>query len=279
MLTRSLLTVIATLLILSGCGEAQQSAKMLNLPAQDGYTGIPVIAVAEAATPATPDNIHPQQSIPFLMGQSAQEKQFVTIDERYASRKDMTLQAEVYDAFKKMHKAAEKDGIQLVIKSATRNFDYQKQIWDGKWTGARKVEGKDLSKTISNPVQRALKILENSSMPGSSRHHWGTDIDLNAFTNDYFSSGKGKQEYAWLQANAARFGFCQPYTRKGDGRDSGYNEERWHWTYMPLSKPYTVDAIQLLKNNMFRDFKGAETAASVGIVENYVAGINKQCLQ
>ncbi len=37
-----------------------------------------------------------------------------------------------------------------------------------------------------------------------------------------------------LTANAAKFGFCQPYNVKTDRK--GYNEEKWHWSFMPLSK-------------------------------------------
>lgn len=229
---------------------------------------------AEQPPPAA---VNPQDAVAFLMGKSGVEERFVTIASRYASRDGMKLQPDVYEAFKKMHAAAKKDGIKLIIKSATRNFNYQRGIWERKWTGKRKVDGKNLSKSIPDPVKRALKILENSSMPGSSRHHWGTDIDLNSFNNNYFRSGKGKREYDWLVANAAQFGFCQPYTAKGADRSTGYNEERWHWSYKPLSQHYTADAGFYLGDNLFRGFKGAETAGQIHIVGNYVLGINSDC--
>lgn len=275
MLIPPLLTLIVSLTILSGCGESDlATTKTFHLPAKTAAAAQPV------ATTTTDKDISDREkaaSVSFLMGKAGAEKQFVRIDSRYAAREGMVLQAEAYEAFKLMHQAAQQDGIKLVIKSATRNFNYQRRIWEGKWTGSRKVEGKNLSKSIPDPRQRALKILENSSMPGSSRHHWGTDIDLNAFTNDYFRQGKGKREYEWLQANAARFGFCQTYTLK-NGQRTGYNEERWHWSYLPLSKPYTQQAANSLRDTMFSDFKGADTATQIGIVKNYVLGINKQCL-
>ncbi|MFM9004881.1 MAG: D-alanyl-D-alanine carboxypeptidase family protein [Flavobacteriales bacterium] len=40
-----------------------------------------------------------------------------------------------------------------------------------------------------------------SSMPGTSRHHWGTDIDLNSVEPSYFLSGKGLLIYQWLSAH------------------------------------------------------------------------------
>lgn len=58
----------------------------------------------------------------------------------------------------------------IPIISALRNLTSQGNIWNGKWTGAYK--------NITNPVLRGLGILEYSSMPGTSRHHWGTGTSL-----------------------------------------------------------------------------------------------------
>lgn len=220
-------------------------------------------------------------SIDYLMGKFNPEmdKNFIKIEKKYASRTGMYLHKKTYEAFKKMHALAKTDGINLTIRSATRNFKSQKGIWEAKWTGQRKVEGgQDVSKTIPDPKQRALKILEYSSMPSTSRHHWGTDIDINAFTNEYFSKGKGKKEYDWLVANAASFGFCQPYTPKGKERPDGYNEEKWHWSYLPLSVPLINQAKLRFKNEMVQGFKGSETATEIDVVKKYVLGINQECL-
>ena len=216
----------------------------------------------------------------FIMGKfnPASQPGFVKIDAKYADRSGLYLQKEVYEQFKKMYAAALRDGIHLQIRSATRNFDYQKGIWEKKWTGVRKVDGKNLAKTIADPTQRAKKILLYSSMPGSSRHHWGTDIDLNAFENSWFSTGKGLKIYQWLQANAADYGFCQVYTNKAEDNRTGYEEEKWHWSYVPLSRGYTEFAKQHLKDEDFSGFKGAETAKAVDIVGNYVLGIAKNCV-
>ena len=114
-------------------------------------------------------------------------------------------------------------------------------------------------------------------MPGSSRHHWGTDIDINALENSYFESGRGLKEYEWLKKHAADFGFCQPYSPKGPERPEGYNEEKWHWSYLPLARPLTQQAKLRLNNEALKGFRGAEAASGVSIVDNYVLGINKAC--
>ncbi len=222
-----------------------------------------------------------QQKFPIdeIMGKidPPTHKDFIEMSTEHASKKKMYLRKDAYEAFKKMYIAAQKDGINLKVLSATRPFNHQKSIWEAKWTGKRLVSGKSLAKTIPKPIPRALKILQYSSMPGTSRHHWGTDIDINAFENEYFAKGKGKQEYDWLVTHASDYGFCQPYTPKGTERPNGYNEEKWHWSYMPISKTLTKQAKNELKDEMIKGFKGAETAPEIGIVEKYILGISKHC--
>ena len=96
-------------------------------------------------------------------------------------------------------------------------------------------------------IENAKKILLYSSMPSTSRHHWGTDIDINSLEPSYFEYGRGKIEYDWLVKNGAKFGFCQTYSdfAKND-RSSGYQEESWHWTYMPKSKKNSVNSVSIL---------------------------------
>lgn len=203
---------------------------------------------------------------------------FELIPIKYADREGMYLRRDVLAAFIKMFEAAKKDGIKLQIRSATRNFTYQKGIWERKWTGATILsDGTNVAKDLNNPKEKALKILEYSSMPGTSRHHWGTDIDLNSFSNAFFEKGDGKVLYDWMLKNAASYGFCQPYTAKGPNRPNGYNEEKWHWTYLPLGSEITAFAKENLKNQMISGFQGSETAVEIDVVGKYVLGINQGC--
>jgi len=231
---------------------------------------------------ATNFSIDPQLEVSnrFLMGKFSASKRsdFIKINKRYASRGGMYMQKLPYDAFRAMHADAKRNGISLKIISASRSFYHQKSIWEGKWNGKRRVGGiRNIKRSIKNPTKRAIKILEYSSMPGSSRHHWGTDIDLNAFNNQYFEQGKGKQVYAWLVRNAPRYGFCQPYTQKDASRPYGYNEEKWHWSFKPLSSSYTQQVQRRLTDSIFKGFDGANTAARIGIINRYVLGIHANC--
>ena len=224
---------------------------------------------------------HMDVDLDYIMGkfEPNQNSDFIEIASKYASREGMYLRKEAYEAFLKMHAAAAEDGVDLKILSATRNFAAQKRIWEAKWTGTRLVQGgENLAQSTPDHKERALKILRWSSMPGSSRHHWGTDIDINDFENEYFETGKGLKEYNWLVKNAAAFGYCQPYTPKNDLRPNGYNEEKWHWSYLPIAKPLSDAAKSHLRNEMIKGFKGSETAESIDILNNFILGINNACL-
>ena len=224
-----------------------------------------------------PDESEKDFTVDYIMGHfdPAAHPDFVLVDIQHADREGLYLRKDTYDAFVKMYEHALRDGIRLQIRSATRNFNYQKGIWEAKWTGAKLIEnGENLSQTTPDAKERALKILRYSSMPGSSRHHWGTDIDLNSFDNSWFEAGPGLNIYTWLSKHADDYGFCQPYSA---GRQAGYQEERWHWSYMPVSQKLTSLAKKELKNEMIKGFLGSETAVMIDVVNNYVLGINEEC--
>jgi len=207
----------------------------------------------------------------------ATDADFAKIEAKYTTKSNIYLRKDAYTAFVEMHAAALKDGIDLKIISAARPFAHQKSIWEAKWTGARKVGGKDLSKAMPDGKDRALEILKFSSMPGTSRHHWGTDIDLNSLQNSWFAQGKGLRIYKWLQDNALVYGYCQTYTPKGADRPHGYEEEKWHWSYLPISMDMVQQYEKYLKDTDIAGFKGSEVAGEIGVVEKYVLGINPSC--
>jgi zinc D-Ala-D-Ala carboxypeptidase len=208
----------------------------------------------------------------------AKHPDFTTIAPKHTTLTKAYLRKDAYDAFKSMYAAAEKEGIQLTIISATRNFAAQKKIWEDKWTGKRKMsDGSNLAKMTSDPNQRALQILAYSSMPSTSRHHWGTDMDFINLNNEYFEKGKGATAYQWLLKNAANYGFCQPYTPKDAARPNGYHEEKWHWSYLPIAQKLTEMYPKKVPYHQINGFIGHETAVSIDVIKNYVQGINRTC--
>lgn len=218
-------------------------------------------------------------SVEFLTGKfnPAKDTSFTECDLEYANRTGIFIQEETYKAFIKMFYAAKNDGVNLKIISGTRNFNYQKSIWEQKWNGGRMVDGKNLANTVKDPVERAKIILKFSSMPGTSRHHWGTDMDLNSMENNYFETTQGKKVYDWLGNNASKYGFCQPFSALGEGRKTGYQEEKWHWSYMPLAKTYLKEYQKKVTYENITGFAGSKTAKELEVIKNYVMSINMAC--
>ncbi len=205
-----------------------------------------------------------------------------------ATRSGLKLEAKTLVKFKEMRAEAKKVGIDLFVLSGYRSFADQKRIWDNKFTGKTKVAGKDLS-TEKNPRNKILAILTYSSMPGTSRHHWGTDFDIafsknnqpDSLLNRSWETGKGKEAYTWLTQNASRFGFCQPYQGTPDKRNPGtftygYNEEKWHWSYKPVSRNFTNAYKDQMDNLKPSGFSGADTGTE--FYEQFILNVDPDCL-
>jgi hypothetical protein len=87
-----------------------------------------------------------------------------------------------------------------------------------------------------SPDQRVWEILQTSSAPGTSRHHWGTDLDLFDDTPALWAPGQVLADaYTWLVSNAAFYGFVQPFMPPRSRETMCYAEERWHWSYFPVA--------------------------------------------
>jgi LAS superfamily LD-carboxypeptidase LdcB len=114
------------------------------------------------------------------------------------------------EAFQKMKLAASEENISMEIVSAYRSFQRQKEIFEGKY---KKFTNQGLS-----PMDAIEKIIEYSTIPGTSRHHWGTDIDIidaNASPRPssvlqpelFHGDGPFCKLKDWLNENAAKYGF------------------------------------------------------------------------
>ena len=213
----------------------------------------------------------------YLIGDfdPAIDSDFVLIDKKYTPpKKTFYLRKEVYQAFLKLYKAAKKDSIQIKIVSAIRNFDYQKNLWDEKWNNAKIINEGDTS--IPDTLTRVTMLMKYLSMPGTSRHHWGTDIDLNSGDPDYYFTDEGDKFYKWMKVNAAKFGFCQPYILKRYNPLS-VQEERWHWSYLPLAHKFLEEYIKTVSYEDIKGFNGSEKAITLDVIKNYVLNINAGC--
>ena len=202
-----------------------------------------------------------------LLGQisPASHPSFSSVPLRLCSRSGIYLRAEVLEAFEGLYSAASDEGIELIIVSGMRNFNHQKSIWERKWERPRYMGWSKVSK--------AIDILTYSSMPGSSRHHWGTDFDLNSLDNNFFESGDGLIIYDFLSRCAGEFGFKQVYS--DDVNRTGYKEEKWHWSYMPIADEMLKAYNTTISTDDFSGFNGSSVADSIDVIKLYVNGIDR----
>jgi len=154
---------------------------------------------------------------------------------------------EVVQAFMEMRAAAKLAGFELHPCSAFRDFKAQLRIWNMKYTGQRPLyspEGKPLEFSQLSPEELIRTILYWSALPGASRHHWGTEIDVidqqampegyrvQLLPEEVEPGGIFHPMHCWLDKNMSRFGFFRPY-RVYQG---GVCPEFWHLSYAPLSQ-------------------------------------------
>jgi LAS superfamily LD-carboxypeptidase LdcB len=158
------------------------------------------------------------------------------------------LHADALTAFLDMKADAARAGIDLAITSAFRDFAAQQRIWDAKYRGERPVydeNGCVRDQGSLSDEERVEAIMCWSAVPGASRHHWGSELDLvdhAAMPEGYrillapaecAPGGVFYPLHCWLDANLARYGYFRPYgTFRG-----GVRPEPWHVSFAAVSVP------------------------------------------
>lgn len=193
------------------------------------------------------------------------------------------LRLDAHNAFLKMKDAAGKTGINIEVVSSYRSFDHQKRIWTRKYNQNIK-EGLSKEKAIG-------KIIEYSTIPGTSRHHWGTDIDIidgkpkqpkQVLNPKHFTdNGPYQKLKLWMDDHSESFGFYLVYDNNPDR--TGFKYEPWHYSYKPLSQLYIRELdkprlIDLIKKEKLAGSILMDTDFLLEYYENYIKGINQKLL-
>ena len=160
-----------------------------------------------------------------------------------------SMQVEAARAFAQLQRDARQAGFDLSIVSAFRSFERQLAIWNGKASGQRLIHddaGKLINISKLSVDELVHAIMRFSALPGTSRHHWGTDVDVYdraAVSEDYVvqlvpaevaAGGVFDAMHCWLDERIAvdeSHGFFRPYAIDA----GGVAVERWHLSYAPLS--------------------------------------------
>lgn len=158
------------------------------------------------------------------------------------------LHRDVAEPFLALRAAAARDGMDLRVFSAFRDFVAQLSIWNRKFSGQRPLftrEGGPLEHAALGADELIEAILNWSALPGASRHHWGSDIDVfdaaaiapdyrvQLLPEEFAEGGPFAQLNQWLAQHAAQFGFFRPYDRDR----GGVHPEAWHISHAATSLP------------------------------------------
>jgi LAS superfamily LD-carboxypeptidase LdcB len=206
---------------------------------------------------------------------------------------DVRIHWEVVEPFLRLRNDAALAGFDLRILSGFRDFERQGSIW------ARKVVG-DLAVLDSNAVpldihalgdrELVFAILRWSALPGASRHHWGTDLDvydantqppgyeIELIPEEVEQGGMFAPLHGWLDeriAARAAHGFFRPY----DQDRQGVAPERWHLSHGPVALRCERDlTIEVLRATLVEsDLKMKDTVLQhlEEIYERFVVNINR----
>ena len=190
----------------------------------------------------------------------------------------LRLYPECGRALAKLRTRASREGFDLRVASGYRSFDRQLAIWNTKAGGTRPVYddgGCEIAIAELSEVQQLWAILRYSALPGSSRHHWGTDIDvydaaampanyeLKLAPSEVNRGGIFEAMHDWLDSQIAAgesFGFFRPYAIDC----GGVAPERWHLSYAPVSQACTtlLTPAIILNSVLDCDLALAETVAA-----------------
>lgn len=157
-----------------------------------------------------------------------------------------------YEDFKKFKKYAQENGFDFYVTSSFRSFDDQLRIWNEKCEGLRPIydrTGQELVVAQLSPPEIVNSIINWSALPGTSRHHWGTELDVvdgNSWPKDYhvqlipeeFEENGPFYEFGkWLNKSISdnkSYSYYRPYLDDL----GGVAPEAWHISYSNVASEY-----------------------------------------
>lgn len=231
--------------------------------------------------------LNPLRAVPAAVEALATENLIglVEPDLRDARWSDARLLAEPAEALESMTRAAIADGLDVCARCGFRSLRQQRAIWNRKYGGEDPVHLPDGTRVSfrrnAPPAERVRAILHYVAFPGTSRHHWGTDMDIAQTFGDRCARrildahggsaagpaagepAPGRPEAAdeaskesaclevheWLLARAGEFGFHLVY----DANRGGFEPEPWHWSYLSFAIPVLARYLDEIVPDMLRD--------------------------
>ena len=180
-------------------------------------------------------------------------QQSIGIDEQHLidcekqSNQNFLIHHAIESDLKQLLLAAKNDDIEILIISSYRSFERQLSIWNEKWQGYRPVfsrHGRPLNIAQMSDMEKYKAISLWSALPGLSRHHWGTDLDIfsakaisqghkvELIPDEFSTKGVCGELNNWLDKNLSKYGFFRPYLKY----QQGISEEPWHISHIASSE-------------------------------------------
>lgn len=220
---RKLALVTTVSVLLTGCVASSPPASEIPAPTQQSSTvkPAPPATVVVAAFDTSLHSIDDADSLWVVVDKLRRlspkryvPKGLVTMDVPHVYTP--VLRRDAAKAYRKMFRAAQRDGIDLVVQSGYRSYASQVAVYNG-WVASLGRDAADMQ----------------SARPGYSEHQIGLSVDIAAANRActiqacFGRTPEGK----WLMRNAPRFGWHLRYP-KGKTSITGYIYEPWHWRYV-----------------------------------------------
>ena len=171
----------------------------------------------------------------------------------------------------------------LQVSSGFRSFGKQASITGGALAGERLFKATSTDEEIKQAI---LQVMKTISVPGFSRHAWGTEIDVvSATRSDWEGSGKFVPLIPFLSAEAPKFGFYHPYS---DQRLSAtlphYENEPWHLSHWTLATALQEEYLkritgQVLDNLIARTAKAIHGGIDEKRLKSILSGMSLTSFQ
>ena len=141
------------------------------------------------------------------------------------------VRADIYPYIQLMINDAKRDGVEFIIDSGYRSYNYQQVLLDN---------------LIKEKGAEAYTLI---ALPGSSEHQTGLAIDIAYYHNGVYDDNvKGEDKEAiWLANNSYKYGIILRYPKDKENI-TGFQYEPWHFRFVGLKL-----AEKLYKTNMTLD--------------------------
>lgn len=196
----------------------------------------------------------------FTFGLGEDQKKLLGLVKPTLTGNNYNLTPKASQAFLDMSNDALKEGIKIYSQSSYRSYYRQKGIWDRKYNR--------YTNNHETPEQAIKHIIDYSTIPGTSRHHWGTDLDIvdhavpqpSSLLHDknFRKGGAFENLHEWMNKNLNNYGFHIVYTN--NEKRKGFKYEPWHISFKEESLPNLKNflSIDLKKELQSRALVGSE---------------------